>query len=194
MERVHRFKDFKHVVPIKTKLQYEALCTKMRPLDFPTAVVASSDRQTSITISALLQLTFRALICCFVLFFQLTELLQWYAATFRDPMMLQPPEWFKAFIYCEAFLQMPFFPIAVYAFLKGRYKTSVRTCPAQHFCVTLAFCTAGKVYLSVLSNDRDVLCGALCYFHGKFYPRKQHRIWPVRHKNPGYRPLSAAAV
>uniref|UniRef100_A0A8B9NBY4 EXPERA domain-containing protein n=1 Tax=Accipiter nisus TaxID=211598 RepID=A0A8B9NBY4_9AVES len=69
-------------------------------------------------------------------------LLQWYAATFRDPMMLQPPEWFKAFIYCEAFLQMPFFPIAVYAFLKGWYKTSVKVCPVQHFCVTLAFCTS----------------------------------------------------
>ncbi|XP_075024331.1 sigma intracellular receptor 2 [Calonectris borealis] len=52
----------------------------------------------------------------------LTELLQWYAATFRDPMMLQPPEWFKAFIYCEAFFQMPFFPVAVYAFLKGGCK------------------------------------------------------------------------
>lgn len=33
--------------------------------------------------------------------------------------MLQPPEWFKAFIYCEAFLQLPFFPVAAYAFLKG---------------------------------------------------------------------------
>ncbi|NWS60372.1 SGMR2 protein, partial [Chunga burmeisteri] len=53
---------------------------------------------------------------------KLSELLQWYATTFRDPMMLQPPEWFKAFIYCEAFLQMPFFPVAVYAFLKGGCK------------------------------------------------------------------------
>ncbi|XP_037267418.1 sigma intracellular receptor 2 [Falco biarmicus] len=52
----------------------------------------------------------------------LTELLQWYATTFRDPMMLQPPEWFKAFMYCEIFLQMPFFPVAVYAFLKGSCK------------------------------------------------------------------------
>ncbi|NWH77852.1 SGMR2 protein, partial [Piaya cayana] len=52
----------------------------------------------------------------------LTELLQGYAAAFNDPMMLQPPEWFKAFIYCEAFLQMPFFPIAAYAFLKGGCK------------------------------------------------------------------------
>ncbi|NXS38922.1 SGMR2 protein, partial [Balaeniceps rex] len=53
---------------------------------------------------------------------KLTELLQWYAATFKDPMMLQPPAWFKAFIYCEAFLQMPFFPVAAYAFLKGGCK------------------------------------------------------------------------
>ncbi|NXG34805.1 SGMR2 protein, partial [Dromaius novaehollandiae] len=52
----------------------------------------------------------------------LTELLQWYAVTFRDPMMIQPPEWFKSFVFCEAFLQMPFFPIAAYAFLKGGCK------------------------------------------------------------------------
>ncbi|CAM4575443.1 unnamed protein product, partial [Lepidochelys olivacea] len=48
----------------------------------------------------------------------LTELLKWYAVTFKDPMMLEPPAWFKSFVYCEAFLQMPFFPIAAYAFLK----------------------------------------------------------------------------
>ncbi|XP_015736584.1 sigma intracellular receptor 2 [Coturnix japonica] len=53
---------------------------------------------------------------------QLTELLTWYATTFRDPMMLQPPAWFKAFIYCEAALQLPFFPVAAYAFLKGGCK------------------------------------------------------------------------
>ncbi|NXN99784.1 SGMR2 protein, partial [Rhinopomastus cyanomelas] len=49
----------------------------------------------------------------------LTELLRWYAATFKDPMMLQPPAWFRAFVYCEAFLQLPFFPVAAYAFVKG---------------------------------------------------------------------------
>ncbi|CAM4669015.1 sigma intracellular receptor 2 [Caretta caretta] len=52
----------------------------------------------------------------------LTELLKWYAVTFKDPMMLEPPAWFKSFVYCEAFLQMPFFPIAAYAFLKGGCK------------------------------------------------------------------------
>ncbi|KFW85605.1 Transmembrane protein 97, partial [Manacus vitellinus] len=56
---------------------------------------------------------------CWFGFPKLTDLLQQYATSFRDPMMLQPPEWFKAFIYCEAFLQLPFFPVAAYAFLKG---------------------------------------------------------------------------
>ncbi|XP_073340258.1 sigma intracellular receptor 2 [Pagrus major] len=52
----------------------------------------------------------------------LRHLLKWYAAEFKDPMMLDPPEWFKSFIYCEAVLQMPFFPVAAYAFLKGGCK------------------------------------------------------------------------
>ncbi|CAK6970341.1 sigma intracellular receptor 2 [Scomber scombrus] len=52
----------------------------------------------------------------------LKDLLKWYAAEFKDPMMLAPPEWFKSFIFCEALLQTPFFPIAAYAFLKGGCK------------------------------------------------------------------------
>lgn len=105
----------------------------------------------------------------FVLFLKLTELLQWYAASFRDPMMLQPPEWFKAFIYCEAFLQMPFFPVAVYAFFKGWYDTGVSVCPVQRFYLTLASCAAEKVYLSVSSSYRAVRRGVeLCCSHGKF--------------------------
>lgn len=67
-------------------------------------------------------------------FFQLTDLLQQYATAFRDPMMLQPPEWFKAFIYCEAFLQLPFFPVAAYAFLKGGGTPGgLRACPGGIF-------------------------------------------------------------
>ncbi|XP_071394994.1 sigma intracellular receptor 2 [Centroberyx affinis] len=52
----------------------------------------------------------------------LKDLLKWYAAEFQDPMMLDPPVWFKSFIFCEALLQTPFFPIAAYAFLKGGCK------------------------------------------------------------------------
>lgn len=81
-----------------------------------------------------LQAMLGVFMCGFVLSLQLTELLRWYATTFRDPMMLHPPEWFKAFIYCEAALQLPFFPVAAYAFLKGWCEQHVRTCPMQHFC------------------------------------------------------------
>ncbi|XP_020359141.1 sigma intracellular receptor 2 [Oncorhynchus kisutch] len=53
---------------------------------------------------------------------QLKDVLRWYGAEFRDPMMLDPPTWFKSFIFCEALVQTPFFPIAAYAFLKGGCK------------------------------------------------------------------------
>ncbi|MBN3304139.1 SGMR2 protein, partial [Amia calva] len=49
----------------------------------------------------------------------LRDVLRWYAAEFKDPMMLDPPGWFKSFIFCEAIVQMPFFPVAAYAFFKG---------------------------------------------------------------------------
>ncbi|XP_041797282.1 sigma intracellular receptor 2 [Chelmon rostratus] len=52
----------------------------------------------------------------------LRDLLRWYAREFKDPMVMDPPEWFKAFVCCEALFQMPFFPIAAYAFLKGGCK------------------------------------------------------------------------
>lgn len=67
---------------------------------------------------------------------QLRDLLKWYAQEFKDPMVMVPPEWFKSFIYCEAFLQMPFFPIAAYAFLKGGCKW-IRT-PAIVYSVHVA--------------------------------------------------------
>lgn len=50
---------------------------------------------------------------------QLKDVLRWYSEKFKDPMVVDPPEWFKSFIFCEALIQLPFFPIAAYAFLKG---------------------------------------------------------------------------
>ncbi|KAM6945978.1 sigma intracellular receptor 2 [Aplochiton taeniatus] len=52
----------------------------------------------------------------------LKDLLTWYGEEFKDPMMLDPPIWFKSFIFCEALVQTPFFPIAAYAFFKGGCK------------------------------------------------------------------------
>ncbi|KAJ7309051.1 hypothetical protein JRQ81_008342 [Phrynocephalus forsythii] len=50
----------------------------------------------------------------------LRQLLTWYTAAFKDPLMVDPPPWFQSFIYCECFLQLPFFPVAAYAFWKGK--------------------------------------------------------------------------
>nr|XP_046246094.1 sigma intracellular receptor 2 [Scatophagus argus] len=66
----------------------------------------------------------------------LRDVLKWYAEDFKDPMVMDPPEWFKSFIFCEAFLQMPFFPIAAYAFFKGSCKW-IRT-PAILYSVHVA--------------------------------------------------------
>ncbi|NWW90030.1 SGMR2 protein, partial [Rhynochetos jubatus] len=85
-----------------------------------------------------------------LLFFKLTDTLQWYATTFRDPMMLQPPEWFMAFIYCEAFLQLPFFPVAAYAFLKGGCKW-IRT-PAIIYSTHVAT-TLFPILMHILFHD-----------------------------------------
>lgn len=52
----------------------------------------------------------------------LKDVLEWYSADFRDPMVTEPPEWFKSFVFCEALVQLPFFPIAAYAFFKGGCK------------------------------------------------------------------------
>ncbi|KAJ0063998.1 hypothetical protein NL108_015730, partial [Boleophthalmus pectinirostris] len=48
----------------------------------------------------------------------LQSLLRWYSSEFKDPMVVDPPHWFKSFIFCEALVQLPFFPVAAYAFLK----------------------------------------------------------------------------
>lgn len=57
---------------------------------------------------------------CVTVFEQLRDVLEWYSADFKDPMVTDPPQWFKSFIFCEALFQLPFFPVAAYAFLKGQ--------------------------------------------------------------------------
>ncbi|EQB78376.1 hypothetical protein CB1_000765068 [Camelus ferus] len=50
---------------------------------------------------------------------QLRNLRQWYTEEFKDPLLQNPPMWFKSFLFCELVFQLPFFPIATYAFFKG---------------------------------------------------------------------------
>ncbi|KAE8621679.1 hypothetical protein XENTR_v10004920 [Xenopus tropicalis] len=53
---------------------------------------------------------------------ELLDLMKWYTVAFKDHLMANPPPWFKSFVYCEAILQLPFFPVAAYAFFKGGCK------------------------------------------------------------------------
>ncbi|KAJ6657903.1 hypothetical protein lerEdw1_001823 [Lerista edwardsae] len=47
------------------------------------------------------------------------QLLKLYTTGSKDSLMADPPVWYKSFMYCEAFLQFPFFFVATYAFFKG---------------------------------------------------------------------------
>ncbi|KAM6164394.1 sigma intracellular receptor 2 [Rhynchocyon petersi] len=53
---------------------------------------------------------------------ELRNLLQWYIKEFKDPLLQYPQAWFKSFLFCELVFQLPFFPIATYAFFKGGCK------------------------------------------------------------------------
>ncbi|XP_004635484.1 sigma intracellular receptor 2 [Octodon degus] len=50
---------------------------------------------------------------------QVRNLLQWYSTEFKDYLMEDRPMWFRSFLVCELVFQLPFFPIAAYAFFKG---------------------------------------------------------------------------
>ncbi|GCB67136.1 hypothetical protein scyTo_0005081 [Scyliorhinus torazame] len=80
----------------------------------------------------------------------LQGLLKWYAARFKDPMIMDPPTWFKALILCEAVLQLPFFPIAAYAFYKGSCSW-IRT-PAIIYSTHVAT-TVISILAHILFND-----------------------------------------
>ncbi|XP_051254786.1 sigma intracellular receptor 2 isoform X1 [Dicentrarchus labrax] len=71
--------------------------------------------------------SYKGPITCFVAvidlnFPQMRDFVKWYAEEFKDPLMMDPPDWFRSFIFCEALFQLPFFPVAAYAFLKGGCK------------------------------------------------------------------------
>ncbi|KAJ8298486.1 hypothetical protein KUTeg_025017 [Tegillarca granosa] len=46
-------------------------------------------------------------------------MVKWYAREFKDPMMVDPPAWFKTFIFTEIVFQLPFFFIAAHVLWKG---------------------------------------------------------------------------
>jgi hypothetical protein len=50
---------------------------------------------------------------------QVTKVVRWYAETTPDPMMANPPGWFKPLVVGELLFQLPFFFMAVSKIPKG---------------------------------------------------------------------------
>lgn len=47
----------------------------------------------------------------------LRDIYSWYATSFHDELMANPPLWLLSFIFLEIFTQLPFFFVASYAFI-----------------------------------------------------------------------------
>ncbi|KAL0479575.1 sigma intracellular receptor [Acrasis kona] len=43
-----------------------------------------------------------------------------YSVNFQDKLVTNAPLWFQVFTLCELILQLPFFPVAAYAYYKGK--------------------------------------------------------------------------
>lgn len=55
----------------------------------------------------------------------LRDVVDWYAATFKDKLMEHPPQpWFSSLVFLEVTFQLPFFFLAVYAILKSNGKAN----------------------------------------------------------------------
>ncbi|XP_059956147.1 sigma intracellular receptor 2-like [Mesoplodon densirostris] len=50
---------------------------------------------------------------------ELRNLRQWYTEEFKDPLLHNPPVWFKSFLFCKLMFQLPFFLIPIYVFVHG---------------------------------------------------------------------------
>jgi len=48
------------------------------------------------------------------------ELLSWYCKLYADPLMCRPQAWFRAIVYVEVALQLPFFFVALWAWARRR--------------------------------------------------------------------------
>ena len=49
-----------------------------------------------------------------------------YVAVYKDPYLMDPPNWYKVFVFSELGLQLPFFFVATIAFMLGRYYCVVK--------------------------------------------------------------------
>ncbi|XP_052073602.1 sigma intracellular receptor 2-like [Mytilus californianus] len=83
---------------------------------------------------------------------KVVELKAWYCAEFKDTMMIDPPAWFRTFVYCEFIFQFPFFFVAVYAFIKGIKNCSWIRTPMIVYSTHVATTTAA-ICFHIMYND-----------------------------------------
>uniref|UniRef100_A0A2I3GRP8 Transmembrane protein 97 n=1 Tax=Nomascus leucogenys TaxID=61853 RepID=A0A2I3GRP8_NOMLE len=80
-------------------------------------------------ISITLFMDLQAVLPCELYPVEFRNLLKWYAKEFKDTLLQEPPAWFKPYLFCKLGFQVPFFPIATYAFLKGSFHTMMTLIP-----------------------------------------------------------------
>ena len=79
------------------------------------------------------------------------SLLNFYQTGLQDPLMRQPCDlWFQSFIFCECFVQLPFFLVAIQQFLSNKYARwfpSLSLLYGVHVLTTLV-----PIYLHLLTS------------------------------------------
>ncbi|KAI9496865.1 transmembrane protein 6/97 [Zychaea mexicana] len=95
----------------------------------------------------------------------LKDVVAWYVATFKDPFMgaTAPMYWFQGVVFCEMFLQLPFFFAACYGLWKNSlYIRLPLIVYASHVATTLAPTLAELLYnpeYGLTDMERYTLCG-----------------------------------
>lgn len=67
-----------------------------------------------------------------------------------------PPGWFKSFVFCEAFLQLPFFFVATYGFYKGSKKCSWLRIPSLIYSAHVATTVWAIIFHLWVTNFQNV--------------------------------------
>ena len=74
--------------------------------------------------------------------FQVLNLTRQYVAVYKDPYLMDPPNWYKVFVFSELGLQLPFFFVATIAFMLGRYQ--VLLCSKESYVLDDRNCCVGN--------------------------------------------------
>ncbi|KAL4226448.1 Transmembrane protein 97 [Mactra antiquata] len=88
---------------------------------------------------------------------QLKDVMDWYTSEYKDSMMKAKPAWFQSFIFCEIFLQFPFFFVAFYAYFKGVSKNKWIRIPMIVYSthvVTSLLCIYFHLFLHDFSGEK----------------------------------------